>query len=158
MKFAFAQTKYLRHGVIKTERFQNFWMYCQSIGRTYTLTMHCEIPPAARSYLAGFQVHVSRTGTDGGRGVSAPRPYVTGPYRIGQLSSFEVFIRLRAIERVSIEFRKTKTNVITLANQKGRRQSRKPNQNSKQLHVANTMRGKMCTREPRLVLVSLLIG
>ena len=30
------------------------------------------------------------------------------------------------IERVSIECRKTKTKVITLANQKGRRQSSKP--------------------------------
>ena len=30
------------------------------------------------------------------------------------------------IERVSIECRKTKTKVITLANQKGRRQSGKP--------------------------------
>ena len=33
---------------------------------------------------------------------------------------------LYAIERVSIECRKTKTKVITLANQKGRRQSSKP--------------------------------
>ena len=31
-----------------------------------------------------------------------------------------------SMERVSIECRKTKTKVITLANQKGRRQSRKP--------------------------------
>ena len=32
----------------------------------------------------------------------------------------------RRLERVSIECRKTKTKVITLANQKGRRQSSKP--------------------------------
>ena len=32
----------------------------------------------------------------------------------------------QTIERVSIECRKTKTKVITLANQKGRRQSSKP--------------------------------
>ena len=31
-----------------------------------------------------------------------------------------------SLERVSIECRKTKTKVITLANQKGRRQSSKP--------------------------------
>ena len=38
---------------------------------------------------------------------------------------------LTGIERVSIECRKTKTKVITLAYQKGRRQSSKLNQNSK---------------------------
>ena len=32
------------------------------------------------------------------------------------------------------------------------------NQNLKLLHVADTKHGKMCTREPQLVLVSLLIG
>ena len=32
----------------------------------------------------------------------------------------------KTLERVSIECRKTKTKVITLANQKGRRQSSKP--------------------------------
>ena len=31
-------------------------------------------------------------------------------------------------------------------------------ENSMLLHVADTKRGKMCTREPRLVLVSLLVG
>ena len=57
------------------------------------------------------------------------------------------------LEWVSIECRKTKTKVITLPNQKGRRQSSKPIKT-----VADTKRGKMCTRGPRLVLVSLLIG
>ena len=53
------------------------------------------------------------------------------------------------MERFSNECRKTKNKVITLANQKGRR------------HVVDTKRGKMRTRQPRLVLVlevSLLIG
>ena len=59
-------------------------------------------------------------------------------------------------ERVSVECRKTKTKVITLANQKGRRQSSKPMKNSKKLHVAATKRGK--TRASHVVLVSHLIG
>ena len=62
------------------------------------------------------------------------------------------------LERVSIECRKTKTKVITLANQKGRRQFSKPVKTRSNLHAAGTKRVKMCTREPRLVLVSLLIG
>ena len=63
------------------------------------------------------------------------------------------------LERFSNEHSKTKTKVITLANQKGRRQSSKPiKTQSNYNYVADTKGGKMCTREPRLVLVSLLIG
>ena len=40
--------------------------------------------------------------------------------------SFPCFICIRSLERFSNECRKTKTKVITLANQKGRRQSSKP--------------------------------
>ena len=39
---------------------------------------------------------------------------------------FMMVISFISIERFSIECRKTKTKVITLANQEGRRQSRKP--------------------------------
>ena len=48
--------------------------------------------------------------------------------------------------------------VITLANQKGRRQSSKPIKTQRKLHVANTKHGKMCTHELWLILVSFLIG
>ena len=70
----------------------------------------------------------------------------------GVVSKFIVLL-FHLLQRVSIECLKRKTKVITLANQKGRRQSSKPIKTRKLLHVADTKRGKMCTRKPRLVLV-----
>ena len=67
-------------------------------------------------------------------------------------------IRMIRKSGFSNECRKTKTKVITLANQKGRRQSGKPIKARSNLHVVDTKRGEMCTREPRLVLVSVLTG
>jgi len=61
------------------------------------------------------------------------------------------------IERFSIECRKTKTRVITLANHK-RQIIKWTNQNTKKLHVADAKRGKTRTSDSRLVLVLLLIG
>ena len=73
-----------------------------------------------------------------------------------QIHAIYLFIYL--LERFSNECLKTKTKVITLANQKGRRQSSKPIKSRSNYTVTDTKRGKMCTREPRLVLVSLVIG
>ena len=42
------------------------------------------------------------------------------------MGSFWLIYYCAAIEQFSIEYRKTKTKVITLANQKGRTQSSKP--------------------------------
>ena len=61
------------------------------------------------------------------------------------------------LEQSSDECRKSKTKVITLANQKGRRQSSKPiktwSNYTKQTQSVGNMHA-----EPQLVLVSLLIG
>ena len=55
-----------------------------------------------------------------------------------------------------IECRKTKTKVITLANQKGHRQFSEPIKTPS--NVADAKRGKMSARESRLVLALHLIG
>ena len=51
---------------------------------------------------------------------------------------------LEPVERYPIEFRKTKTKVISLVNHK--------RHNSKQIHVTGAKRGKMSGRKARLVL------
>ena len=53
---------------------------------------------------------------------------------------------------------KTKTNVITLANQKDGDNPVNQSKLEEITRIADTKRGKMCTREPQLVLVSLVIG
>ena len=63
--------------------------------------------------------------------------------------------QLKTIERVSIECCKAKAKVITLANQKGRRQSGKPIK-TQSSYTQPTAR-ETSTHKPRLVLVSLLI-
>ena len=67
-------------------------------------------------------------------------------------------ISSRVLQRVSVECRKTKTKLITLPIKKDG--DNPVNQSKLEVitHVADTKRRKMCTREPRLVLVSLLIG
>ena len=62
------------------------------------------------------------------------------------------------LEWCSTECRKTKTKVMTLTNHYGHETIQRTNQNSKQIHVAGTKRGKTCASESRLVLVLLLIG
>ena len=59
-------------------------------------------------------------GADGRPG-SPGRRGSRGPKVVGEYSNYRP-----RLERVSFECRKTKTRVITLANQKGRRQSGKP--------------------------------
>ena len=61
------------------------------------------------------------------------------------------------LERFSLECRKTKTRVITLANHKGHI-IKWTNQNTKLFHVADAKCGKTRPSESRLVLVLLLIG
>ena len=63
-----------------------------------------------------------------------------------------------SIERVSIECRKTKTKVITLANQKRGRQSSKPIKTRSNYTQPTESAGKCAHPSHDLVLVSLLIG
>ena len=61
------------------------------------------------------------------------------------------------IERFFKEFRKTKTT-SNHSDQSESQTIKRTNQNSKQLHVAGTKRGKTCVSVSRLVLVLLLIS
>ena len=58
---------------------------------------------------------------------------------------------------VPVEYRKTKTEVMTLGNQKGRRHIHWTNQNSEAKEVADAERGKTWASEPRFGLVLLVI-
>ena len=62
------------------------------------------------------------------------------------------------IERFSIECRKTKTKVITLANHNRCKERNEPIMYLKQIHVTGAKRGKKRASEALLVLVLLLIG
>ena len=78
------------------------------------------------------------------------------------LPHFDVFCDLLLnrvhIEWFSIEYHKTKTKVITLANHKEHRQYSGPIKTRNISTIADAKRGKTSVNEHRLVVVLLLIG
>ena len=63
------------------------------------------------------------------------------------------------IERFAIEYCKTKTGVVTLANHERHKQCNEPiRTQSRIIHVTGAKRGKMHASEAQLVMVLLLIG